>query len=334
MQLPVALTHVLTVLSDSSLAGRAINRKPRSAINRNDWHDHPVRTVITWAEHICAGHDPPTRTETAPFKTTPVFRRPVFCFSRSRYLESACEARSKPRTSLPGAGSSGTKIEGSLVRHRLSSFMRFCSANTIKPGEVNESVVERFIDYRSRCGKPADFGLPTRHGAGLECQRGGDQPAGRTSSSSSRRSSPPPIAWSDFQEGLRSGRRQLSGRADQDPQKPQRPAGAAAQARHPSHPAGRTPGCRSHRGQGRGAGRKSQLSQRCWLRRSPSRCWKPTARKMEKSPSSTRSIWLVVFCRSPAKRKCLNDADCERLNEMREVSSNSSTSWPNGQASC
>jgi hypothetical protein len=48
------------------------------------------------------------------------------------------------------------KIEGSLVRHRLSSFMRFCSANAIKPGEVNESVVERFIDYRSRCGKPAD----------------------------------------------------------------------------------------------------------------------------------------------------------------------------------
>jgi hypothetical protein len=48
------------------------------------------------------------------------------------------------------------KIEGSLVRHRLSSLMRFCSANGIKPGEVTESVVERFIDYRSRCGKPAD----------------------------------------------------------------------------------------------------------------------------------------------------------------------------------
>jgi hypothetical protein len=39
-----------------------------------------------------------------------------------------------------------------LVRHRLSSLMRFCSANGIKPREVTESVVERFIDYRSRCG--------------------------------------------------------------------------------------------------------------------------------------------------------------------------------------
>src|SRR6476646_708665 len=48
------------------------------------------------------------------------------------------------------------KIKGSLVRFRLSSFMRFCSANAVAPGEVNESVVDRFIDYRSRCGKPAD----------------------------------------------------------------------------------------------------------------------------------------------------------------------------------
>jgi hypothetical protein len=52
------------------------------------------------------------------------------------------------------------KIKGSLVRHRVSSFMRFCSANGIKPGEVTESVVGRFIDYRSRCGvTPAELKL-------------------------------------------------------------------------------------------------------------------------------------------------------------------------------
>ena len=34
--------------------------------------------------------------------------------------------------------------------------MRFCSANQIAPGEVDEFVVNRFLDYRERCGKPAD----------------------------------------------------------------------------------------------------------------------------------------------------------------------------------
>lgn len=47
-------------------------------------------------------------------------------------------------------------IKDSLVRFRLSSFMRFCSANAIAPAEVNDGVVDRFVDYRSRCGKPAD----------------------------------------------------------------------------------------------------------------------------------------------------------------------------------
>ena len=48
------------------------------------------------------------------------------------------------------------KIQDDLVRYRLSSFMRFCSANNISPLEVDEAVVNRFMEYRSRCGKPAD----------------------------------------------------------------------------------------------------------------------------------------------------------------------------------
>ena len=48
------------------------------------------------------------------------------------------------------------KIADSLVRSRLSAFMRFCSANTIRPAEVNEAVVERFMAYRSQAGKPVD----------------------------------------------------------------------------------------------------------------------------------------------------------------------------------
>ena len=47
------------------------------------------------------------------------------------------------------------QVKDPLHRSRLSSFMRFCSANNITP-LVDEAVVDRFMDYRTRCGKPAD----------------------------------------------------------------------------------------------------------------------------------------------------------------------------------
>src|SRR5262249_26214180 len=48
------------------------------------------------------------------------------------------------------------RIRDRLVRWRLSSLMRFCSANTIAPDEVDEAVVDRLMGYRSQTGKPAD----------------------------------------------------------------------------------------------------------------------------------------------------------------------------------
>ena len=48
------------------------------------------------------------------------------------------------------------KLKDFLMRFRLSSFMRYCSASTIPPREVNEGVVDQFVDYRSRCGKSVD----------------------------------------------------------------------------------------------------------------------------------------------------------------------------------
>jgi hypothetical protein len=36
------------------------------------------------------------------------------------------------------------------------SFIRYCSANNVSPWEVDETVVDRFVDYRNRCSKPAD----------------------------------------------------------------------------------------------------------------------------------------------------------------------------------
>src|ERR1700722_3046072 len=49
-------------------------------------------------------------------------------------------------------------ISDPQVRWRLSSFWRYCSANNIKPSEVDEEeeIVERFLAYRTICGKPSD----------------------------------------------------------------------------------------------------------------------------------------------------------------------------------
>jgi hypothetical protein len=48
------------------------------------------------------------------------------------------------------------KVKDALIRSRLSSFIRYCSANGIAPEEVDEIAVDRFIDYRARCSNPAD----------------------------------------------------------------------------------------------------------------------------------------------------------------------------------
>jgi len=48
------------------------------------------------------------------------------------------------------------QISDRLIRSRLSSIMRYCSANKIPPREVDETVVDRFVEYRNRCSKPAD----------------------------------------------------------------------------------------------------------------------------------------------------------------------------------
>jgi hypothetical protein len=48
------------------------------------------------------------------------------------------------------------QIKDRFVRWRLSSFMRFCSANGIAPAEVDERIIERFKGYRAHSGTPAD----------------------------------------------------------------------------------------------------------------------------------------------------------------------------------
>jgi integrase len=48
------------------------------------------------------------------------------------------------------------QVRDSLIRSRLSSFIRYCSANKISPQQVDETVVDKFVEYRNRCSKTAD----------------------------------------------------------------------------------------------------------------------------------------------------------------------------------
>jgi hypothetical protein len=49
-----------------------------------------------------------------------------------------------------------TGIRNGLIRSRLSSLMRFCSANNIAPAELDEGVIDQLLTYRAKTGKPAN----------------------------------------------------------------------------------------------------------------------------------------------------------------------------------
>jgi hypothetical protein len=96
-----------------------------------------------------------------------------------------------------------SKIRDNLVRSRLSSFMRFCSASNISPVEVDEAVVDRFVDYRSRAGRPFD------RAARRLLARAWNTNVGTVAGWPERALVEPPVkpavevAWQDFPEGLR-----------------------------------------------------------------------------------------------------------------------------------
>ena len=95
-----------------------------------------------------------------------------------------------------------SKIKDALVRWRLSSLMRFLSANNISPTEVDEAVVDRFMAYRSQCGKPAGTAFRRL------MARAWNGCAGTIAGWPANRLVEPPvksivdIPWSDFPEGL------------------------------------------------------------------------------------------------------------------------------------
>src|SRR5262249_49967433 len=95
------------------------------------------------------------------------------------------------------------QIRDGVARSRLSSLMRFCSANGITPADVDEAVIEQFMSYRSRCGKPADAAFRRL------LARAWHGNLGTTAGWAALRLMQPPIKppveiqWETFPEGLR-----------------------------------------------------------------------------------------------------------------------------------
>jgi hypothetical protein len=95
------------------------------------------------------------------------------------------------------------QIGDSLVRSRLSAFMRFCSANTIAPTAVDETVVEGFVAYRTRAGRPVDDAFRRL------LARAWNASVGELRGWPAQRLLEPPVKpavevpWADFPEGLR-----------------------------------------------------------------------------------------------------------------------------------
>jgi hypothetical protein len=211
------------------------------------------------------------------------------------------------------------KIEGSLVRHRLSSFMRFCSANNIKPGEVTESVVERFIDYRSRCGKPADTAFQRVMARAWNANVGAIAGWPDIKLIEPLVKSTVEIAWSDFPkellrdvdsylEGLTKIRRNRTGQRV----RPLKPVTL-----------------RTRRAELQGAARMAvkvgvpieNLNSIAALLAPEvaEQVLEAYCKKNGEKPKLYTIDLAGRFLSIARETKCLNEADCERLNEMREV---------------
>jgi integrase len=97
------------------------------------------------------------------------------------------------------------RIADALTRSRLSSFVRFCSASDIEPAAVDEITVDRFIDYRSRCGKPTDtaFRRLLARAWNSNLAKIPDWPLRRLAEPEVKAIIE--IKWEEFPEGLRTG---------------------------------------------------------------------------------------------------------------------------------
>jgi hypothetical protein len=211
------------------------------------------------------------------------------------------------------------KIKGSLVRDRLSSLMRFCSANGIGPGEVTESVVEHLIDYHSRCGKPADTAFRRVMARAWNANVGMilDWPDVKLVEPPVK--STVEIAWSDFPEGLRrdvdsylEGLTKVRRNRKNQRVRPLKPVTL-----------------RTRRAELQGAARMAvkvgvpieNLNSLADLvaPEVAEQVLEAYCKKNGERPKLYTIGLAGRFLSIARETKCLNEADCERLNEMREV---------------
>jgi hypothetical protein len=209
------------------------------------------------------------------------------------------------------------QINDRFVRWRLSAFMRFCSANSMAPAEVDERVVDRFKGYRAQSGTPTD------DASGRRLVRAWNSNVGIIRGWPTRHLTEPAVKpatelpWTQFPEGLRRDvdrylqgltkvRRSRTGRRIR-PLKPstirQRRMELTAAARM----AVRT---------GVVIGDLNSLSALL----SPDVAEKILDAYWAKNGETPKAFTIDVACRFVAiarETKCIDDAACERLDQMR-----------------
>ena len=95
------------------------------------------------------------------------------------------------------------EISDGVARSRLSSLMRFCSAGTVTPVEVDETTIDHFMDYRCQSGRPVDDAFRRL------LARAWNSNAGKIQGWPARHLMEPTVkaavelAWEAFPEGLR-----------------------------------------------------------------------------------------------------------------------------------
>ena len=207
-------------------------------------------------------------------------------------------------------------VKDPLHRSRLSSFMRFCSANNITP-LVDEVVVDRFMDYRTRCGKPADAAfrrlLARAWNANVATIPGWPK----------RRLEEPPVKsaveidWEQFHKGLRRDVDRY-----EDSLKRVRKSRSGRHIKplttgNYSSPARRTPGSSPDGSQDWRTDRKTTIRcDRCsslrWLEKILDAYWKNNGDQPRVYTINLARRFVAIA----KETKCLGDADCERLSGM------------------
>jgi integrase len=96
-----------------------------------------------------------------------------------------------------------SRVQERLIRWRLSALLRFCSANGVEPGQLDEAAIDRFMAYRAQVGKSGNDAFRRL------LARAWNANVGRVEGWPARRLVEPPVkpavqvGWEEFPEGLR-----------------------------------------------------------------------------------------------------------------------------------